>query len=144
MQGDVCLPSGPSSMQLQEGQLPACKLALLTLGVVCAAAVGAVTDPSTTEQQEKSVYVVFFAGERARAKIMKVLSQALQDCQGVGTAVVTCTYLITVHVAAAAAAAAAADDIWHRQSFSQAQCLSACCAGAHMATSCSAAALLVL
>ena len=36
------------------------------------AAVGAVTDPSTTEQQEKSVYVVFFAGERARTKIMKV------------------------------------------------------------------------
>ena len=36
------------------------------------AAVGAVMDPSTTEQQEKSVYVVFFAGERARTKIMKV------------------------------------------------------------------------
>ena len=42
------------------------------LWCTCAAAVGAVTDPSTTEQQEKTVYVVFYAGERARTKIMKV------------------------------------------------------------------------
>ena len=29
-------------------------------------------DPATTEKLEKSVFVVFFAGERARTKIMKV------------------------------------------------------------------------
>lgn len=33
--------------------------------------VGQVTDPTTSEKQEKSVFVVFFAGERARVKIMK-------------------------------------------------------------------------
>ncbi len=34
--------------------------------------VGKVRDPSTGEQQDKSVFVVFFAGERAKTKIMKV------------------------------------------------------------------------
>lgn len=36
------------------------------------AAVGAVADPSTSEKQEKAVFVVFYAGERARTKILKV------------------------------------------------------------------------
>lgn len=36
------------------------------------ASVGAVVDPTTTEKVEKSVFVVFFAGERARSKILKV------------------------------------------------------------------------
>jgi V-type H+-transporting ATPase subunit a len=36
--------------------------------------VGAVVDPTTTEKVEKSVFVVFFAGERARSKILKVCS----------------------------------------------------------------------
>lgn len=36
------------------------------------AEVGAVRDPSTGENQEKNVFVVFFAGERARTKIMKI------------------------------------------------------------------------
>jgi len=36
------------------------------------AQVGKVQDPATTEMQEKSVFVVFFAGERARTKIMKI------------------------------------------------------------------------
>lgn len=35
-------------------------------------AVGAVEDPVTGERQEKAVYVVFFAGERAKAKIIKI------------------------------------------------------------------------
>ncbi|KAK9799428.1 hypothetical protein WJX73_009975 [Symbiochloris irregularis] len=34
--------------------------------------VGSVVDPTTTEKQEKSVFVVFFAGERARSKILKI------------------------------------------------------------------------
>lgn len=34
--------------------------------------VGAVDDPTTGERQEKSVYVVFFAGERAKQKILKI------------------------------------------------------------------------
>ena len=34
--------------------------------------VGAVVDPSLNEKVEKSVFVVFFAGERARTKILKV------------------------------------------------------------------------
>lgn len=35
-------------------------------------AVGQVTDPTTNEKVEKSVFVVFFAGERARTKILKI------------------------------------------------------------------------
>lgn len=35
-------------------------------------AVGAVSDPITGEKQEKEVFIVFFAGERARTKILKV------------------------------------------------------------------------
>ena len=34
-------------------------------------AVGSILDPSTGEKMEKSVFVVFYAGERAKAKIMK-------------------------------------------------------------------------
>lgn len=36
------------------------------------AGVGKVSDPATGEVLEKSVFVVFFSGERARAKISKV------------------------------------------------------------------------
>jgi hypothetical protein len=36
--------------------------------------VGAVLDPTTSEKQEKAVFVVFFAGDRARTKILKVCS----------------------------------------------------------------------
>lgn len=35
-------------------------------------AVGAVLDPTSAEKMEKSVFMVFFAGENARAKILKV------------------------------------------------------------------------
>ena len=35
-------------------------------------AVGSVPDPATGEKQEKAVFVAFFAGERARAKIVKI------------------------------------------------------------------------
>lgn len=34
--------------------------------------VGAIRDPVTGEEQDKSVFVVFFAGDRARAKVNKV------------------------------------------------------------------------
>jgi V-type H+-transporting ATPase subunit a len=34
--------------------------------------VGSVKDPATGEQQEKHVFVVFYAGERARTKVLKV------------------------------------------------------------------------
>ena len=34
--------------------------------------VGSVLDPTTSEKQEKAVFVVFFAGDRARSKILKV------------------------------------------------------------------------
>jgi V-type H+-transporting ATPase subunit a len=34
--------------------------------------VGKVQDPSTSELQEKSVFVVFFSGDRSKTKIMKV------------------------------------------------------------------------
>ena len=34
--------------------------------------VGTVVDPTTTEKVEKAVFVVFFAGERARSKVLKV------------------------------------------------------------------------
>ena len=36
--------------------------------------VGSVLDPTTSEKQEKAVFVVFFAGDRARSKILKVWS----------------------------------------------------------------------
>jgi len=36
------------------------------------AAVGSVVDPSSGEKMEKSVFMVFFAGENARAKILKI------------------------------------------------------------------------
>lgn len=45
--------------------------------------VGAVVDPTTTEKVEKAVFVVFFAGERARSKILKVCCvrpRALRCC----------------------------------------------------------------
>ena len=42
-------------------------------------AVGQVLDPTTSEKQEKAVFVVFFAGDRARSKIMKV-STAHSGC----------------------------------------------------------------
>jgi hypothetical protein len=34
--------------------------------------VGSVKDPATGDQQEKHVFVVFYAGERARTKVLKV------------------------------------------------------------------------
>ena len=34
--------------------------------------VGSVADPATGERQEKAVFVVFFAGERARQKALKI------------------------------------------------------------------------
>jgi V-type H+-transporting ATPase subunit a len=34
--------------------------------------VGSVKDPATGELQEKHVFVVFYAGERARTKVLKV------------------------------------------------------------------------
>ncbi len=42
------------------------------------ATVGTVVDPITGDKQEKAVFVVFFAGERARTKILKVLLRLLQ------------------------------------------------------------------
>ena len=36
------------------------------------ASVGTVVDPTTTEKVEKAVFVVFFAGERARSKILRL------------------------------------------------------------------------
>lgn len=39
--------------------------------------VGTVRDPATGDNVEKSVFVVFFAGERARTKIMKVSGMAI-------------------------------------------------------------------
>lgn len=38
--------------------------------------VGSVKDPATGEQQEKHVFVVFYAGERARTKVLKVTSRS--------------------------------------------------------------------
>lgn len=38
--------------------------------------VGTVVDPTTTEKVEKAVFVVFFAGERARSKVLKVRTRA--------------------------------------------------------------------
>lgn len=37
-------------------------------------------DPSTGEKVEKTVYVVFFAGERARAKILKICEAGMPLC----------------------------------------------------------------
>jgi V-type H+-transporting ATPase subunit a len=36
--------------------------------------VGKVRDPATGEEQQKSVFAVFFAGDRAKTKVMKVCS----------------------------------------------------------------------
>ena len=36
------------------------------------AAVGSVVDPTSGEKMEKSVFMVFFAGDNARTKILKV------------------------------------------------------------------------
>ena len=41
------------------------------------ATVGTVVDPITGDKQEKAVFVVFFAGERARTKILKVRSACI-------------------------------------------------------------------
>lgn len=41
------------------------------------ASVGTVVDPTTTEKLEKAVFVVFFAGERARTKILKARGASL-------------------------------------------------------------------
>lgn len=38
---------------------------------------GSVKDPATGEQQEKHVFVVFYAGERARTKVLKVCFVAI-------------------------------------------------------------------
>lgn len=43
-------------------------------------AVGSVLDPTSGEKQEKAVFVVFFAGERARTKILKVSLPVLKAC----------------------------------------------------------------
>lgn len=43
-------------------------------------AVGSVLDPTSGEKQEKAVFVVFFAGERARTKILKVCFIAWSKC----------------------------------------------------------------
>lgn len=43
-------------------------------------AVGSVLDPTSGEKQEKAVFVVFFAGERARTKILKVGFIAWSTC----------------------------------------------------------------
>lgn len=42
-------------------------------------AVGSVLDPTSGEKQEKAVFVVFFAGERARTKILKVRLSVFQE-----------------------------------------------------------------
>ena len=39
---------------------------------VKSASVGRVRDPSSGEQQEKSAFIIFFAGDRSKTKIMKV------------------------------------------------------------------------
>ncbi len=45
-------------------------------------AVGSVLDPTSGEKQEKAVFVVFFAGERARTKILKVSTTiSIMTCQ---------------------------------------------------------------
>ena len=51
------------------------------------ASVGTVVDPTTTEKVEKAVFVVFFAGERARSKILKVCAAA---CPSVSTHTEVC------------------------------------------------------
>ena len=43
------------------------------------ASVGSVVDPTTTEKVEKAVFVVFFAGERARSKILKARAHGRRD-----------------------------------------------------------------
>ncbi|KAI4195990.1 MAG: hypothetical protein LQ348_002374 [Seirophora lacunosa] len=50
-------------------------------------AVGSVLDPTSGEKQEKAVFVVFFAGERARTKILKYFVKhicTLQICEAFG------------------------------------------------------------
>jgi V-type H+-transporting ATPase subunit a len=42
--------------------------------------VGSVKDPATGEQQEKHVFVVFYAGERARTKVLKVCVCVVKGC----------------------------------------------------------------
>ena len=40
--------------------------------------VGSVNDPNTNKQKEKAVFVVFYAGERAKLKITKVCCSVLR------------------------------------------------------------------
>jgi V-type H+-transporting ATPase subunit a len=42
--------------------------------------VGTVTDPNSGKDKQKAVFVVFFAGERARLKVTKVRTSFLQLC----------------------------------------------------------------
>lgn len=43
--------------------------------------VGAVADPATGERVEKAVFVAFFAGERARQKILKICEVGAGWCE---------------------------------------------------------------
>lgn len=58
--------------------------------------VGAVLDPTTSEKQEKAVFVVFFAGDRARTKIMKVRAGSLQHPSPPGSQVPFLDYLCII------------------------------------------------
>lgn len=80
---EAALPPEPKSVQLGfvtgtvlSEKLPAFERILFraTRGnmFLRSGAVGTVPDPATGEKQEKSVFVVFFAGERAKQKILKI------------------------------------------------------------------------
>ena len=75
-------PTGPLgfvSGLIQQGKMAAFERLLFraTRGnmFLKSAPVGSVRDPASGELQDKSVFMVFFSGERARTKVMKVGSQ---------------------------------------------------------------------
>ena len=63
------------------------------------ASVGSVKDPATGEQQEKHVFVVFYAGERARTKILKVcpVGKSLVKWLQEGGILVSCRVPVMLH-----------------------------------------------
>ncbi len=65
------------------------------------ATVGTVVDPITGDKQEKAVFVVFFAGERARTKILKVRPACCRRCKQVHSCLHPAALLVSTTAPAA-------------------------------------------
>jgi V-type ATPase 116kDa subunit family len=88
----ACPPARPSVCLSDQSAVRSCRATRGNMYLKYAA-IGSVADPSTGDKVEKAVFVVFFAGERARTKILKVrppCTRALQTPAGAHTALEHC------------------------------------------------------